>query len=91
MYKLTNSSMFDDGFMKLNDELSRMVKWADENRIKEAQEAGASFLVDKVRKLSKPRKTGKLLKSIDYEHNSLENSTDVGWGVYYGRIVENRS
>lgn len=89
MYKQTNSSTFDDGFMQLNDELSEMMKWADKDRIKEAQEAGASFLVDKIRKLSKPRRTGKLLKSVDYEHNAIENSTDVGWGVYYGRIVEN--
>lgn len=89
MDRLTKSSMFDNGFMKLNEELSEMMKWADESRIKDAQEAGASFLVDKVRKLSKPRRTGKTLESIDYEHNPKDKSTDVGWGVYHGRIVEN--
>ncbi len=89
MYKAAKSDMFDNGFMNLDKELSEMMKWADEKKIKDAQEAGASFLVDKVRMLSKPRRTGKLLKSIDYEHNAQGKSTDVGWGVYYGRIVEN--
>lgn len=89
MQKLTKSDMFDDGFMELDKELSELVKLADESRIKDAQEAGASFLVDKVRKLSKPRRKGKLLDSVDYEYDSANKSTDVGWGVYYGRIVEN--
>lgn len=89
MYSNTKSDMFNDGFMSLNKELDEMMKWADKDRIRGAQIAGASFLVDKVRKLSKPKRTGKLLKSIDYEENSIQNSTDVGWKVYYGRIVEN--
>lgn len=89
MHKATKSDMFDDGFMKLNEELSEIMKWADESRIKDAQEAGASFLVDKVRKLSKPRRTGKTLENIQLEYNKEKKSTDVGWGDYHGRIVEN--
>lgn len=88
MHKLAKSDMFDDGFMKLNNELNEVMKWADDDRKKDAQEAGASFLVDKVRKLSKPRRTGKTLEAIDYEYDSDNKSTDVGWGDYHGRIVE---
>lgn len=84
-----NQIKFDNGFMELNDELDEAMKWANEAKKKDAQEAGASFLVNKVRQLSKPRRKGKLLESVDYEDNSKEKSTDVGWKVYYGRIVEN--
>lgn len=89
MYTNSKNSMFDDGFMNLDQELSEMMKWADESRIKDAQEAGASFLVDKVRKLQKPRRTGKTLEGVDYKYDSTSKSTDVGWGDYHGRIVEN--
>ena len=89
MYKNTKSDMFDNGFMKLNEELSDLMKWADEDRIKDAQNAGASFLVNKVRKLSKPRRTGNLLNRVTSEYDSSKKSTGVGWGDYYGRIVEN--
>lgn len=88
MHKDSKNIKFNDGFMKLNKELDEMMKWADESRIKDAQEAGASFLVDKVRKLSKPRRTGKTLEGVDYEYNSTTKGTDVGWGDYHGRIVE---
>lgn len=88
MHKNSKSNI-NDGFMELNEELNDLMKWADKDRIRGAQIAGASYLVDKVRKLSKPKRTGKLLKSIDYENDGIESSTDVGWKVYYGRIVEN--
>lgn len=89
MHSIPKSNMFDDGFMELNKDLAEAMKWADEKKKKDAQEAGASFLVNKVRQLSKPRRKGKLLESVDYEYNPAEKSTDAGWKVYYGRIVEN--
>ena len=87
-HKASNkSSMFDDGFMKLNDELEELIKWADNDRIESAQETGAEYLVEKVHQLSKPRRTGKTLESVTYEKNPSEKSTDVGWSSYHGPIV----
>jgi HK97 gp10 family phage protein len=82
--------MTDDnkGFLNLIDTLNNFSKMADEDNIKEAQEAGAAFLVGKLRRLSKPRNTGKMLESMDFEYNKKEKTVEVGWGKFYGRLVE---
>lgn len=79
------------GFESLSEIVSQYIE-AAENSI-EAIAAGAKALVIDLKKLPKPmseiRKSGytHLVKTFTYEVGTKE--VVVGWGKYYGRMVEN--
>ena len=73
--------------------LKEMAEKADSSNIGRAMEKGAQALIRDVRALPKPRskitKSGytHLLDSVAFRKNKGE--IEVGWGKYYGPMVEN--
>lgn len=84
-------SSFLKGFDAFDEVIQEALKNAD--KAMEAIEDGVRDFVDDVRGLPKPRSEinkvnyTHLLDTITYEKN--KNSIEVGWGKYYGPIVEN--
>lgn len=81
-----------DGFDELIQYLAECAEKADDANIEKVLEAGASEFVDDLMKLPKPisniKNTGytHLIKTFSYQKN--KGQVEVGWGKYYGRMVE---
>lgn len=77
------------------DELSKMLEQYEvtEEETMQALEAGAVEFVADVQKLPKPRSKVRasgythLIDTVTYKRN--RNEIEVGWGKYYGPMVEN--
>ena len=88
----TNGFHSFDGFDELIQYLDECVDKADEANLEKVLEAGASEFVDDLLKLpkkkSKIRKPGytHLINTFSYQKN--KGQIEVGWGKYYGRMVE---
>lgn len=88
---MRKQEIIDDGF----DELKKLLQQYEisENEVIDAMEVGVKEFVRDLRKLPRPRsqitKPGytHLLDSITYEKGQKE--IVVGWGEYYGPMVEN--
>ena len=83
-----------DGFNELENELKDILK--DVDNIEEILEIGAKEFVDDALKLPKPKsninssKHTHLVDSFSYEKSKhKKGQIEVGWGVYYGPLVEN--
>ena len=76
------------------DDLAKMLKQYEvtEEETMQALEAGAKEFVSDVRKLPKPRSQVRvsgyahLIDTVTYKRN--RNELEVGWGKYYGPMVE---
>lgn len=92
--KMTDTSGFHsfDGFDELMQYLDECSGKVDEASIEKVLEAGASDFVNDLLKLPRPmsniRKPGytHLIKTFSYRKN--KGQVEVGWGKYYGRMVE---
>lgn len=79
-----------EGFKALADVVSKYIQAAENSQ--EALISGAQEMVKDLRKLTKPmseiKKTGytHLIDTFNYE--SRDKEVVVGWGKYYGRMVE---
>ncbi len=82
--------MNNNGFSELIDEFSEMILKVE--NVTEVLVVGASEFVDDLLKLPKPMSKIKiagythLVDSFNYKVN--KNEVEVGWGKYYGRMVE---
>lgn len=81
-----------DGFDEMQEELEKLAESVDEDKVLDAMQKGADELVNDVRALPKPRsKLGgghtHMLDSVTSQRAS--DAIEVGWGKYYGKIVEN--
>lgn len=87
---MNDTEFYDAGFEELEDILSGYLKSAD-NAIK-ILEVGAAELVNNVRRLPSPRSRinaggyTHLLDTISYK--KVGDEIEVGWGKYYGPMVE---
>ena len=81
------------GLDSLQKMLKELAEKADSSNVERAMEKGAQALIRDVRALPKPRskitKSGytHLLDSVAMRRNKGE--IEVGWGKYYGPMVEN--
>ena len=85
-----SAQVYNDGLMNLENILSEYAKKAD--NFMDALEIGATELVNDVRKLPKPRSD---VRKSGYTHlldsvtkNKTTKEIEVGWGKYYGTMVE---
>lgn len=82
-----------DGLDSLQKMLKELAEKAEPSNVERAMEKGAQALANDVRALPKPRsqitKSGytHLLDSVTLRKNKGE--IEVGWGKYYGPMVEN--
>ena len=80
-----------DGFLELAEELEKSIKKAEQSE--KILEIGAKEFTEDLRKLPKPisqiRKSGytHLINTFSYRKKGKEY--EVGWGKYYGPMVEN--
>lgn len=87
---MNNTEIFDSGLDDLEQQLSEFVKSIDKPL--EVLKIGAKALVEDVRKLPKPRSSMSgagythLLDTVTYK--VANNEIEVGWGKYYGPMVE---
>lgn len=85
---------FNKGFDELEMLIENYAKAASEEEILEVLEVGAKEFVRILLKLPKPRskinKAGytHLIDSFSYRKN--KNQIEVGWGKYYGPIIEKK-
>lgn len=87
--------MNDDfkGFDELTELLEEYAAEADEERVMKTLEYGAEELVKILKKLPKPYSQihtpgyTHLVNTFIYQQNNKQ--VDVGWGKYYGKMVEN--
>ena len=81
------------GLDSLQKMLKELAEKAEPSNVERAMEKGAQALSNDVRALPKPRsqitKSGytHLLDSVTFRKN--EGEIEVGWGKYFGRMVEN--
>ena len=79
-----------EGFQDLADIIERYAKNAD--NITEVLEVGAKEFVNDLLKLPKPiskiRKTGYTHLINSFSYRKKKNEIEVGWGKYYGPMVE---
>ncbi len=86
--------MADDftGCLKLNEYLDKCIQVAQPESILDRQAEAAQRFTDIMHGLSSPRSKGihggKMLASITYTQNTSTTETDVGWGLWYGRLKE---
>ena len=85
------------GFDELMDQLNEYAQKADPKRVKEILETGAAAIVKDLNKLPYPisqiRTPGytHLIESFTYGESTNgkhKGQIEVGWGRYYGRMVE---
>lgn len=82
-----------EGFTELSEYLTEITKEMD--NVTDILEIGAQDFVKDLLKLPKPissiRKSGytHLVKSFAYAKRDKEVEVEVGWGKYYGGMVEN--
>ena len=87
---MSETEFFDAGFEELEAILSEFAKSAE--NVVNVLEMGASELVKDVRKLPSPRSRMNgsgythLLDTMSYKR--VNNEIEVGWGKYYGPMVE---
>ena len=84
--------MVDDGVEDFLADLEKYAEAASDENIKKVLKAGADMFVSDVRRLPKPRSqinSGRhthMLDKAGYKESS--DSLLIGWGAYYGRMVE---
>lgn len=90
---MSEMHLHTDGFDELEKILKHYQKSADKKHVLEAIASGAAQLAADVRRLPRPRSR---VRAVGYEHlldtvtyEKKENEVKVGWGKYYGRMVEN--
>ena len=87
---MNNTEIYDSGLDDLEQQLSDFLKGIE--RPLEILKVGAKLLVEDVRKLPKPRSSMQgagythLLDTVTYE--VANDEIEVGWGKYYGPMVE---
>jgi HK97 gp10 family phage protein len=90
-----NVKVIDEGFFELENELNSFLTKFSNNEIKKILELGAKSFTNDLLKLPSPRSKVKksgykhLVDSFSYEWNSKRKEVEVGWGKYYGLMVEN--
>lgn len=90
---MSDVSFHTDGLDSLQKMLKELAEKAEPSNVERAMEKGAQALANDVRALPKPRsqitKSGytHLLDSVTLRKNKGE--IEVGWGKYYGPMVEN--
>ena len=82
-----------DGFDDFESLLSEYTKKASKKKVNEALEEGARAFVDDLLKLPKPKSE---ITKAGYTHlidsflcEMRKDEAVVGWGKYYGRMIEN--
>ncbi len=84
--------MADDfqGFARLAALLEGYVERSSPANILKAHAAGAEYFVGVMRSRGSPRgrSSPHMLDTITYEQDSAKTETVVGWGKFYGRLVE---
>ncbi len=84
--------MADDfeGLQRLANLLEGYSKNASSANILRAQQAGAEYFCRVMRSKTSPRGRSRehMLDSITYEQDAQNTETVVGWGKFYGRMVE---
>lgn len=87
---MNDAEFFDAGFEELEDILSEFAKSAD--NVVDILKVGAAELVNDVRRLPRPRSSlnaggyTHLLDTVSYKR--VNDEIEVGWGKYYGPMVE---
>lgn len=84
--------MADDfeGLQRLTALLEGYSKNANAANILQAQKSGAEYFCEVMRRKTSPRGRSRehMLDSITYEQDTQNAETIVGWGKFYGRMVE---
>ena len=84
--------LYDAGFDDFEKMLQEYADKASEDRVLDAIEVGARDFVNDLRKLPKPRskinKAGYTHLVTTFAMRREDSKIDVGWGKYYGPIVE---
>lgn len=82
-----------DGFLELEKELKDLISKTEEKNIMSAIEAGAKEMVEDLLRLPKPKSK---ISKAEYTHmidcfayKKEKKDYTVGWGKYYGPMVEN--
>lgn len=81
-----------EGYLDLSKQLEKILDSTD--KVMDYQEEIAQDFVDDLLKLPKPmsdiKKAGytHLVRTFSYERNEKKKDIVVGWGKYYGRMVE---
>lgn len=82
-----------EGFEELSKLLIDCIKKTEGSKVMEALDAGATAFVNDALKLPKPKSR---ISSEEYTHmvdtfsqSKNKNQIEVGWGKYYGPMVEN--
>lgn len=82
-----------DGFLELEKELKELISKTEEKNIMRAIEAGAKEMVEDLLRLPKPKseisKAGYTHMIDCFKYKQEKNEYTVGWGKYYGPLVEN--
>lgn len=88
-----SDSFYSDGFDAFSDLLEAYEKKTEEKNVTKVLEIGAKELTELVRALPRPRSRMSapgythLIDTVTYETEG--NEVVVGWGKYYGPMVEN--
>lgn len=81
-----------DGFIEIGDYLQQVLQEVSEDDGMSIMEDIAKSLVDDLKKLPRPKskiqKPTHLIDSFAYAESKRGKGYVVGWGVYYGRFVE---
>jgi hypothetical protein len=84
--------MADDfeGFQRLANLLEEYSQNANPANILQAQKAGAEYFCEVMRRKASPRGRSRehMLDSVAYDQDARNTETVVGWGKFYGRMVE---
>ena len=90
---MSNSKIHTDGFDDFAEMLEEFAKKAEQKNVIKVLEIGAKELSEDVRALPKPRSQVSapgythLIDTVTYEKE--KNDVAVGWGKYWGPMVEN--
>ena len=80
-----------NGFQDLSDVIKKYIESAE--NVTDVLETGAEEFVKDLRKLPKPiskiRKTGYTHLVDSFSYRTKNKEVEVGWGKYYGPMVEN--
>lgn len=90
--KIDNDIQEFKGFQDLTDILKSYIKNADDNKAVEALISGAKEFVNDLLKLPKPiskiRRAGYTHLIDTFAYRAKNKEIEVGWGKYYGPMVE---
>jgi HK97 gp10 family phage protein len=88
---MSNDTYGYDGFQELSDMLEKYI--ANTNNVMDVLESGAKEFVNDLLKLPKPiskiRKAGYTHLVNSFSYRKKNNEIEVGWGKYYGPMLEN--